>query len=190
MREDKVPGECPYCGREDLVMRALPLEIPYFGDALQTTVSCAFCTFRHADLILGETGPPIRYEMHVSGPDDLRARVARSSSGTIRIPELGVAVEPGLRAEAFVSNAEGVLHRVRDVVAFLSRSGETAADRGNAEKAIARINDMIEGRAPFTLILEDPTGNSAILHEKATKRALTAREASRLKQTPIFRVSR
>jgi len=189
MREMKVVGTCPICGREDLVMRSLPLEIPHFGDALQTTVLCTQCAFRHADLILGETGPPTRYELSVSGQADLTARVARSSSGTLRIPELEVAVEPGLRGEAFVSNAEGVLRRVRDIVAFLSRSAETRTGRERAKNALRRLDDMIDGRAPFTLILEDPTGNSAILHEKARRRSLTAREAARLKHAPNFRIS-
>jgi len=50
---------------------------------------------------------------------------------------------------------------------------------------------MIAGREPFTLVLEDPTGNSAIVHERATRTELTAAEARRLKRgVPEFRVSR
>lgn len=172
-------------------MRSLPLDIPYFGDALQTTVLCLHCSFRHADLILMKEGPPVRYEMRIEGPADLAARVVRSSQGTIRVPEIGALVEPGLRGEAFVSNAEGVLHRVRDAVAFVHRNADTDGARARAERALARIHAMIRGEEPFTLILEDPTGNSAILHEKARKTALTERESARLKRgTPEFRVSR
>lgn len=191
VREARIEGVCPTCGGTALVMRSLPLEIPYFGEALQTTVLCGDCSFRHADLILTREAPPARHELRVSGPDDLSARVVRSAAGTIRVPELGVIVEPGLRADSFVSNAEGVLRRVRDVVDFARRTAETDAERRRAEAALARIDGMIAGREPFTLVLEDPTGNSAILHERATRTELTAAEARRLKRgTPEFRVSR
>ncbi len=189
LREVVIDGVCPLCAQPTLVMRSLPLEIPYFGEALQTTVLCQACTFRHPDLLLTKEGDPVRYELKVAAPEDLAARVVRSASGTIRIPELGAVVEPGPRAEAFVSNAEGVLQRFRDIVAFANRTAESTASRRKTERALSRIDAMIAGDVPFTLILEDPTGNSAILHDRARKDLLSRTEARRLKRgTPEFRV--
>jgi len=190
MREVKIEGVCPYCGQPDLVMRSLPLEIPFFGDALQTTLLCLHCTFRHADVLLMKEGPPVRYEMRVDTPRDLWARVVRSSNGTIRIPELGATIEPRQRGESFVTNAEGVLSKVRDIIEFVRRNADSATSRRRAEQALARIESMVAGREPFTLIVEDPTGNSAILHEKATKAILPEAEARRLKRGPSFDLSR
>lgn len=191
IREVALEGTCPDCGRPALVMRSLALDLPYFGEALQTTVMCERCPFRHADLLLTREGKPIRYELEVRSPEDLAARVVRSSSGTIRVRELGVVVEPGPKADAFVSNAEGVLHRIRDIVSFASRNAETPAARRKGERTLADLEEMVQGRRAFTLVLEDPTGNSAILHPNATKRMLSAKEAARLKSaTPSFRISR
>ncbi len=188
MREDAVAGACPTCGGATLVMRSLPLSIPYFGDALQTTVLCTACTFRHADLILTSEGPPMRYELAVDAAR-LDARVVRSAAGTIRIPELRAAIEPGLQAEAFVSNAEGVLRRIRDIVSFIHRTAGSDPAKRRAARSLAAIDEMIGGLRPFTLVLEDPTGNSAIVHEAARKRRLTAQEARRLKAgVPAFRI--
>ena len=185
-----VEDPCPFCGRASLVMRSLSLTIPYFGDALQTTVLCKACSFRHADLLLTQERTPARYELHVEG-NDLGARVIRSASGTIRVPELKVSVEPGPGAEAFVSNAEGVLQRVRNVVTFAVRSSDSPASRKKAERTLATLDNMIAGRKSFTLVLEDPTGNSAIVHERATKELLSDRETQRLKRgAPEFRVAR
>ena len=191
LREVAVEGPCPFCGGDGLALRSLPIEVPYFGDALQTTVLCTKCSFHHADLLLTKEGTPTRYTLRASGAEDLAARVVRSAAGTIRVPAIGATVEPGLRAVAFVSNAEGVLRRIRDIVAFAPRHAGTAAARRKADATLARIDAMIEGRAPFTLVLEDPTGNSAILHDRATKTPLTKSEARRLKGgPPEFRVSR
>lgn len=191
LREAAVDGPCPYCGLPALVMRSLPLEIPYFGDALQTTVSCGSCSYRRADLLLTERGEPVRHALRVERSDDLNARVVRSTSGTIRVPELGVVIEPGPRAEAFVTNAEGVLRRLRDILEFARRNADSDAARRHAERAIADVDQMIAGSRAFTLIVEDPTGNSAIIHDRATKKKLSAGEARRLKRgTPDFSLSR
>src|SRR3990170_4606625 len=95
VREVALESACPMCGAQPLLMRSLRLDIPYFGDALQTTVLCRECGFRHEDVI---------------------ARVVRSSSCTIRIPEVGAVMEPGPQSEAFISNVEGVLGRFRDIL--------------------------------------------------------------------------
>ena len=173
---------CPACGAPGLRMRSLALEIPYFGGALQTTILCGACGFRHADVLLTNEGPPTRHRLRVRGSSDLNARVVRSSSCTVRVPELGAVMEPSMRSESFISNAEGVLRRFRGVFEFLARNGDSEARRRAARKSLGVLERMIDGREPFTLVLEDPSGNSAILHEAAEVRTLSEREARRLKQ--------
>lgn len=187
MEETTVEGFCPDCGETGLVIRSMPLNIPFFGNALQTTLLCPHCSFRHPDLLLANEGRPTRWEMRVDGRGDLEARVVRSSNGTVRIPELGIAMEPGFRPEAFVSNAEGVLLRMRDIIAFSAKTAETEAARRRGERTLKRTDDMIAGHRPFTLVLEDPAGNSAILHPRAKRWPLTEKQAARLKRVPEFR---
>ena len=45
------------------------------------------CGFRHSDTILLTQKEPVRCLLAVKTIDDLDARVIRSSSGTIRVPE-------------------------------------------------------------------------------------------------------
>jgi zinc finger protein len=163
----------------------MSLDIPYFGEALQTTVLCRECRFRHADVLLTQQGPPTRHTLQVRDAKDLSARVVRSSSGTVRVPELGAVMEPGPRSDAFISNAEGVLHRFRDILGFLARNGNTKPRREAARAALDRLAGMIDGKEPFTLIIEDPYGNSGILHEAARVDPLTDKEIRGLK-TGVF----
>ena len=122
--------------------------------------------------------------MTVEGLADLNIRVVRSSTATVRIPELGVCIEPGPMAEGFISNVEGLLERVEGVVRGLLNSEEDPAERAKYERFLRRLREAREGRTKFTLILEDPLGNSAIISEKEGKvrrRRLTEREVRRLK---------
>lgn len=174
---------CPVCGRAPLVLRSLELDLPYFGGALQTTLLCPECGYRHGDLLLTRQREPTRLTLRVAAPERLAARVARSSSGTVRIPELGAAMEPGPRAEAFVSNVEGVLRKFLDVVQGQEAVAETAEDRRRLGEVHARIDGMLAGREPFTFILEDPTGNSDVLADGVVREVLSPAEAARLKSS-------
>ncbi len=153
---------CPVCSREGLELREVPYKVPGFGTMLIITMRCPHCGFKHRDIFSLEFKEPTRYEFVVEKPEDLKVRVIRSSSATIRIPELGIVVEPGPMAEAFISNVEGVLERVEKAAAMMARFAETPEERARAAEALAKIWEAREGRLKFTLIIDDPLGNSLI----------------------------
>lgn len=169
---------CPLCNRE-LLTKWCPAEIPFFGEVMNITSQCD-CGFRYSDTLILTQREPVRYELTVKNPEDINARVVRSTSGTIRIPELGVDIEPGPASEAFISNIEGVLCRVRDMLETIVGWNE----EGKKERALELL-DMIEkiiaGEAEVTVIIEDPMGNSAIISDNAVSRELTMEEVSCLK---------
>jgi zinc finger protein ZPR1 len=186
VREIPFDAACPVCGHEPLTLRSLDLELPYFGGAVQTTLLCGACGYRHGDLMLTRHREPQRITLRIERPDHRSARVARSSSGTVRIPELGAAMEPGPRAEAFVTNVEGVVRKFLDVVQGQEVGAESAPERATLAAVHARIEGMIEGREAFTFVLEDPTGNSDVFHGDAVREPLSAAEAARLKSSEAF----
>ncbi|MBC7114393.1 MAG: ZPR1 zinc finger domain-containing protein [Archaeoglobi archaeon] len=167
---------CPFCGAEATYIWDIE-DIPYFGEVMLTSIQCSSCGFRHSDCMILSSREPQRYELRVSSSDDLNARVIRSSSGTVRIPELGVDIEPGPLAESFVSNVEGILERVENVL----RGILNVSKNRRAEELIEEIRMIREGKREITVIVEDPFGNSAIISEKAISRPLTREEISRLK---------
>lgn len=183
LRETSLDAPCPVCGHAPLTVRSLEMDLPYFGGALQTTLVCGACGYRHGDLLLTRHREPMRITLRVVRPAQLSDRVARSSSATIRVPELGAAMEPGPRAEAFVSNVEGVLRRFLDVVRGQRATADTTGSRATLARVERRIEGMIEGKEPFTFIIEDPTGNSDVQDDKAVRKILSAEEAAALKSS-------
>jgi zinc finger protein len=180
-------ANCPVCGAV-IAFSWETADIPHFGEAMIIAGVCD-CGYRHSDTILLTQKEPVRFCMPVTAIEDLNARVIRSSSGTLRIPELGVDIEPGFASECYISNVEGVLDRVESVVGFATRSAREA----NSAEATARGEEILEkiclarqGRFPLTLILEDPLGNSAIDCEKAERALLSAEQAAGLKTGMII----
>ena len=166
-----VQGRCPYCEREIQYLYQTE-NIPYFSDILIVSARCE-CGYRHADTMVLQGAEPARWEIHVETPEDLNARVVRSASARVVIPELGVEIDPGPACEGFVSNVEGVVERIDDVVSGVLTWAE-GEERENALVLRRRIELAREGSLPFTLSIEDPTGNSAIVSEKAKKTGLPA----------------
>ncbi len=169
---------CPLCSKE-LVTDWVRDNIPFFGEVMYITSRCE-CGLRYSDTLIVAQRKPIRFELSVRTQDDLDARVVRSTSGTIRIPELGVEIEPGPASESFISNIEGVLDRVRDILEMVARWGDEEKTR-RAQDLLDTIEKVKAGEFEITVIIEDPMGNSAIIAENATSRELTQEEVSKLK---------
>jgi zinc finger protein len=121
-------------------------------------------------MILSES-EPVGYSCAIEGLDDLSIRVVRSSQGTVDVPELGVRIEPGPACEGFITNVEGVFDRINAVLGSVLTWAE-GEEREKAEELQALIVEIRAGKMPVTLIIEDPSGNSAIIAEKAIKTRL------------------
>ncbi|KQC15974.1 MAG: ZPR1 zinc finger domain-containing protein [Methanothrix sp.] len=184
----KTTSSCPIC-KAEITFDWETKDIPHFGEALIIAGVCENCGFKLSDTILLNQGEPVRYTITIEELEDLNARVIRSTSGTIRLPELGIGVEPGPASEAYISNVEGVLQKVKGIVAFATKSARDAGVEENARRGeciLERIEQAMNGVGPLTIILEDPLGNSAIVSEKAVSTTLTPEECEDLKTGMII----
>lgn len=131
------------------------------------SASCPSCGYRFVDTQLLKNAEPSRWQLDISTHEDLSIRVIRSMSATVSLPELGVRIDPGPACEGFVSNVEGVLARVEKVLRGVLLGCDDADERDRIQKLLNRISEVKEGRQKVTLIVDDPTGNSAILADRA-----------------------
>jgi len=162
-----VPGPCPCCNTEIEYLYKTE-NIPYFSDILIISAICPSCGYKFVDTQLLKHNDPARYTIKIEAEEDLAIRVVRSMSASIEIPELGVRIDPGPVCQGFVSNVEGVLDRIVTVVNMALRGG-TDEEKENATALLADIAQVKAGNFPITLVLEDPSGNSALIADKAVK---------------------
>ncbi len=184
-REFLLPiDRCPICGAKDTFrVRGRIDDIPYFGELMETFASCTSCKFKHADVMSLSERPPARYEFQITSEEDLNVRVVKSSTGTLKLPELGVTVEPGPASQGYVSNIEGVLGRVKEAIKLAIEKVD-APRRRRGKARIKKLDEVGAGKRRVRLILMDPFGHSAIVDERAKRRELTKRELALLRGTP------
>ncbi len=171
---------CPSCGKPAFLLQNSQT-VEYFGEVLLSTLSCNHCGLKLNDVWNTSFNQPCSFVAKVNSVSDLKIKIVRSTSGTVEIPELGTIVEPGPLADGYISNLEGLLDRVGAVMAMSARHAENAKAKSNASKLVRKIALMKEGKHPFTVVVKDPFGNSALIGNNVRKKTLSAKEAAKLK---------
>jgi len=183
----EMPYNCPVCGCS-VAMQGQQDNIPFFGDILEVSVVCD-CGFKFVDTIILGQKEPLQHKKRVCSEGDLCARVIRSTSGTIHIPEWGVDIEPGPASEAYITNVEGIIDRIQAVVKMARKWSETDDERLKADTLLDTMRIARDGNPNFTLVIEDPLGNSAVIGDDVEVRKLSDEEIENL-HTGMFIVQK
>ncbi|MBI2549950.1 ZPR1 zinc finger domain-containing protein [Candidatus Woesearchaeota archaeon] len=164
---DVVMGElCPVCSKKSLTLTEREQEIPYFGKVFLFSMTCTSCKFHKADLECAEAKEPARYSIEVSGSDDMGIRVVKSGQATVKVPYVAN-IEPGEASNGYVTNVEGLLQRIKKQIEVVRDTEEDQDAVQKAKSLIKKINRCVWGEEKLRIIIEDPTGNSAVISEKA-----------------------
>ncbi len=199
MNEQAIDLPCPVCSSTGNVSMIAHIdEIPYFGEHTQVTMLCQDCGWRQTDFIPAEGKKAGGWSLLLDDEEKLRARVVRSSSCTVSIPELDLEVNPGTSSTGYVSNVEGVLYRFKEIIDMVERDLSNqfldveGSERQELMSQMATLQNMTltlgnlggpDAKA-ITLLLLDPHGHSMILHPDAEERELTEEELETLPVGP------
>ncbi|MDP2750752.1 MAG: ZPR1 zinc finger domain-containing protein [Nanoarchaeota archaeon] len=162
---------CPMCREKTLTLMEQEREIPYFGKVYLFSMNCSGCNYHKADIECVEEREPAKYEIEISGEKDMHIRIVKSSEATVKIPHI-CTIESGPAANGYITNVEGILNRVKKIIEGTKEgSGEEddndKSARKKAKNLLKKIQKAEWGQDKLKIIIEDPTGNSAIISDKA-----------------------
>ena len=163
--------KCPMCGKDTLTLTDMERDIPFFGVVAIFSMTCQSCHYHKADVEAAESNDPVRFDFLVNSEEDMSVRVIKSSHATIKFGRIGK-IESGEASNGYVSNIEGLLNRLKKQVEFLRDSSDDKADQKKAKNHLKKLQKVIWGQEELKIVLEDKTGNSAIISEKAEKKKL------------------
>lgn len=165
---DKLENQpCPMCKTKNLTLTEEEKEIPYFGKCYLFSMTCSNCKYHISDVEAEEKKDPSRYILEINSEKDMQIRIVKSSTATIKIPQLRMEVTPGPASIGYISNIEGVLERFKKIIEDQKDLSEDDAEKTTAKNLLKKIWKIKLGDIPIKIILEDPEGNSAIISEKA-----------------------
>lgn len=166
-----IKGEhCPFCHQKALTLRQMEREVPYFGSIYVFSMDCESCKYHKSDLeIENNEGKPVKHSLAIQGEEDLKVRVIKSSTCTVKIPHIG-SIDPGEAANGYVTNVEGIINRIKFQVENFRENTDDEDEKKKAKNILKKLQRILWSQEPAKLILEDPQGNSAIISEKAEKK--------------------
>ncbi len=167
--------KCPMCGAKTLTLMEMERDIPFFGPVAIFSMDCDTCKYHKADLEALTEKEPVKFVLEVENDEDLKARVVKSSFATVKIAHVGN-IEPGESANGYVTNVEGILNRMKRQVESIRDTSDDPKDVKKAKNIIKKMQRVLWGQEKIKITLEDPSGNSAIISEKAVKTALKVKK--------------
>jgi len=171
-KSEGISGEmCPMCKQKTLTLSEAEKEVPYFGKVYLFSMTCSNCKYHKADVECLEKNEPSRYTFEINSEDDMKVRVIKSSEATVKIPHV-TTITPGPASNGYITNIEGILSRVKKQVEVARDTAEEQEDRKKAKNLLKKITKIMWGRQNQKIIIEDPSGNSAIISDKAEKSKL------------------
>lgn len=144
--------------------KLLLLRVPFFRDVILESFECRHCHFKDNSVKsagqIQEQGS--KYTLDVQDEDDFQRQVIRSDISIFKVETLGIEMPKG---ESQLTTVEGVIQKIHQ-----SLSGEQPLRKAQAPELhdalvpiIESLEKIMNGEGfPFTVSLDDPTGNSWI----------------------------
>ncbi|XP_035488094.2 zinc finger protein ZPR1 [Scophthalmus maximus] len=174
--DDGLPAEieslCMNCHQNGST-RLLLTRIPFFKEIIVSSFSCDHCSWSNTEIQsagrIQEQG--VCHTLRVRSKQDLDREIVRADSATTRIPELDFEIPP-FTQKGTLSTIEGLLDRA---VAGLEQDQPGRRDTQpevaeKIEEFIRKLRKLKEVESEFTLVIEDPAGNSFVENPRAPQK--------------------
>lgn len=146
--------ECPVCREKAMRLIQEEREVPHFGKCYLMSMNCTKCLYHSSDI-------------EVEKKEDLNVKVIKSGEATIKIPQLRMSVTPGASSIGYISNIEGVLRRFKKIIEDQRNTAEDPETKKTAKNLLKKFWKAECGELVLKIVIEDPSGNSAIISSKA-----------------------
>ena len=163
---------CPFCKAESLTLIEDEKEIPFFGKCFLMSMTCTSCKYHTSDIEAVDNKGPISYTFTIKTKKDFNIRVVKSSQATVKVPQLKMSVTPGPASVGYISNIEGLLARFKGILESQRDTAEEDKEKKAAKNLLKKLWKVELGEEQLKIVIEDPSGNSAIISKDAEVKKL------------------
>jgi len=161
--------KCVFCGKDTLTLMEDEVDVAFFGKVFIFSMNCANkeCNYSKSDLEAAEIKEACKLTFNVESAEDLKVRVVKGSNATVKVTGLKMSVRPGPASNGYISNIEGVLNRFKKIIERVRDNSDDSKERKSAKNLLKKLWKVECGDLPLKIVIEDPTGNSSIISERA-----------------------
>jgi len=159
---DSLCMSCGNTGKTNLLLH----NIPFFKEVVIASFFCPACGFKNSEVQFGgifeEKG--VQLILEVKNSKDLNRQIVKSDYCTMKFVEIDFEIPPETQS-GIINTLEGFLNSAIDGLSLQQpiRKALDSATYQKIENVIQKLISMRDGqKSSFTVILDDPSGNSAI----------------------------
>ncbi|KAJ8257008.1 hypothetical protein COCON_G00191600 [Conger conger] len=185
MQPTVIESLCMNC-YENGSTRLLLTRIPFFKEIIISSFTCPHCNWTNTEIQsagrIQDQG--VTYTLRVRSKEDLNREVVKADSATTRIPELDFEI-PAYTQKGSLSTIEGLIERaaagLEQEQPIRQATAPEVAEK--IDKFIEKLKKLKDVEQEFTLVIDDPSGNSFVENPNAPQKD-EALSISHFKRTP------
>ncbi len=159
--------KCAMCGRASATLTESTEDVPHFGKCFLMSMTCSSCHYHQSDVESEESDHnPVKHTFEIKSKKDLNVRVIKAAQATVKIPQMRLSITPGVASIGYISNIEGLLARFKAIIEEQRDNAEDAKVRKAAKRLLKKLWNVENGDQPMKIVIEDPSGNSAIVSDE------------------------
>jgi len=158
---------CMHCHYPHGVTRILLTKVPFFKEIMIFAFQCPDCGFKSNEIRSAGSIEPkgVHIELQVKTQRDLNRQIVKMESASVIIPVLDFEIPPS--ANGNLNTIEGL---IRDSMANITNFAETnGEEKEKLLEFVGKLESLLELKQPFTLVVDDPSGNSFVENPIAPK---------------------
>ena len=153
--------ECPVCHEKNATLIEDQRNFPKFQCFL-FSISCSSCNYHKSDIEL-EPKQQKKQTIEIKDSKQLKTQIAKSSEAIIKIPQIKLKIKPDVSANGYITTISGLISKYKKELEQERDSADSPEDRKKAKNKLKKLWKVECGDIPIKLILEDKSGNSAII---------------------------
>lgn len=143
------------------------VDIPHFKEVIIMSTNCEHCGYKSNEVKTGGAIPTHgnKVTLKVTDPEDLARDILKSETCGLTVPELNLDLTPGTLGGRFTT-IEGLLQQVYEELhgRVFSQTSDSMDDATKTRWTgfFAKLQDAVDGKIGFTIVMEDPLAASYI----------------------------
>eukprot|EP00698_Gefionella_okellyi_P005854 TRINITY_DN15291_c0_g1_i1.p1 TRINITY_DN15291_c0_g1~~TRINITY_DN15291_c0_g1_i1.p1 ORF type:complete len:458 (-),score=113.22 TRINITY_DN15291_c0_g1_i1:42-1415(-) len=160
------PTDCLMCHFSGVTNMCV-IDIPHFKQTVIMAFVCDGCGYRNNEVKAGGAISPVgkRYELRLLNKEDLSRDVLKSETAELYVPEIELHLTAGTLGGRFTT-VEGLMTQISEQLSsanpFVMGDSADTESRQKFRDFSEKLRQLSTGETEFTLIIDDPVGNSYI----------------------------
>lgn len=146
---------CPVCKSKNIEINLFEYQLPDSIKILIYSFVCKDCLFKTNEIFPLEYKEPVKFQIRINNPEDLRKKIVKSPYTKFYIEEIDIEILPGSIGYFYIYTLEEFLNHILNLLSSLKEE--------KLNEKIEYLKKVLDGKEKLTIHVEDEKGLAKII---------------------------